>query len=65
MRVRVNGRVWSMGEREAEELVEMARGCSDGIYAIRRGDYIELKDEPASPLMELEYEADGWEVYSN
>lgn len=63
MTLLVNGKLYQMGREQAQEVLEIAKQASKGIYAIEKDDYVELLNEHASPLMVLEYEADGWTVH--
>ena len=71
MKVKINNRMWRMGHREYQGLLEIAREQVPlGIYAIEKKGYAELrcdKCESITKVKELsrEFKKQGFRVYTN
>ena len=62
--LQLNQKTYQIAQEKIDEFLEVAQELAgkNKVYAVRKGDYYELRNEVASPLTVLEYEADGWEA---
>ena len=70
MTVKVANRLYQMTKTQADSLLELAsEKVPRGIYAIGKGDYLELHNQPMSRTRMKEarrsYAAQGYKVYCN
>ena len=68
--VKIAENLYQMREKEAEKLIELASGyVPQGLYGIRKKDYIELLNRPMSRTQIKEarrhYKKLGFKVYAN
>ena len=68
--VKVAKRLYQMPEEKAEQLLKLAAGYVKlGIYAVRKKDYIELRNDPMTKTQIKEarrhYKKLGFKVYAN
>lgn len=69
-KVNIGPRTYSMGKNELDKLLEVAREqIPRGIYAVRKGNYVELCREKLTKtqlkIRTREYKALGFVVYAN
>lgn len=70
-RVKVGKRLYEMGLLELNNLLSVASGQIPlGIYAVQKGDYVELLRERCNSITELKkakraYKSNGFKVYAN
>lgn len=70
-KVKVGPRVYEMGLKELNELLSLAsEQIPFGIYAVQKGDYVELCRQKCNSITELKkakraYKSNGFKVYAN
>ena len=70
MLVNLNGTAYEMTPAQAEKLIQEASSLvPSGIYAIQKGDYVEMRNDPLDPDEVLakvqEFEDVGFQVFYN
>ena len=70
-KVKVGPRLYEMGLKELNELLSLAsEQIPFGIYAVQKGDYVELCRQKCNSITELKkakraYKSNGFKVYAN
>lgn len=71
MKVKILTHLYSMSEKEFKKLLAVAKGqVAFGIYAVKKDDYAELRNDIFSSRSQLkqairEFKTQGFKVYSN
>jgi hypothetical protein len=70
VRVKVQERVYEMTEDALKGLLRIAaENVPCGVYAIRRGNYVELRNDRMTKTklkaVKRSYRQEGWKVYAN
>ena len=71
MKVKVMNRIYQMGKKEYEGLLEIAsEQVPFGIYALEKKDYAELRADKCNSITQLkslarQFKAQGFKVHSN
>lgn len=71
MKVLINNHVYEMGRKEFRGVLDIAKkSIPFGIYAVRKGDFCEMRKDTFNSLKEMnkqivEYQKQGFQVYFN
>ena len=71
LRVKVANRIYQMSAKEADGLLKVAsEQVPNGVYAVRKNDYLELRNDIYTSITQLkaarrEWKRQGFRVYSN